>query len=107
MRNVGPPGRQGEQHGILIVGMDPVLTPVTAVRYEREVLAEQRDVVDGVVQRSCGKVRAHLLGPSEFGDVDDEGKRTGDHICHSCRGSSACAARMPEAQPSSWTLLPK
>ena len=41
-RNVGPPGRQGEQHAILVVQMDPVLTPVVAVRDELEVPAEQR-----------------------------------------------------------------
>ena len=73
--DIGPPGRQREQHTILVVQMDPVLAPVLAVRDELEVLAEQRiepvrhphtpvpiirtGVVDDVVQRLCGAVRAH------------------------------------------------
>jgi hypothetical protein len=40
--SIGPPGRQPEQHAILVVEMDPVLAPVLAVRDELEVLAEQR-----------------------------------------------------------------
>ena len=41
-RDVGPPGRQGEQLTILIVQVDSVLAPVVAVRDELEVPAEQR-----------------------------------------------------------------
>jgi hypothetical protein len=39
---VGPPSRQREQLAVLIMQMDPVLTPVLAVRDELEVLAGQR-----------------------------------------------------------------
>ena len=37
--DVGPPSRQREQLAVLIMQMDPVLTPVLAVRDELEVLA--------------------------------------------------------------------
>ena len=40
-RNVSPPGGQREQLAILVVQVDPVLTPVLAVRDELEVPAEQ------------------------------------------------------------------
>ena len=40
--DISPPGRQREQHAILVVQMDPVLTPVLAVRDELEIPAEQR-----------------------------------------------------------------
>ena len=40
--DVGPPSRQREQLAVLIMQMDPGLTPVLAVRDELEVLAEQR-----------------------------------------------------------------
>jgi hypothetical protein len=40
--DVSPPSRQREQLAVLIMQMDPVLTPVLAVRDELEVLAEQR-----------------------------------------------------------------
>ena len=37
-RDVGPPGRNGEQLAFVVVQVDPVLTPVMAVRDELEVL---------------------------------------------------------------------
>ena len=40
--DIGPPGRQREQLAVLVVQVDPVLTPVLAVRDELEVLSEQR-----------------------------------------------------------------
>ena len=40
--DIGPPGRQREQHTILVVQMNPVLAPVLAVRDELEVPAGQR-----------------------------------------------------------------
>ena len=40
-RNVSPPGGQREQRAILVVQVDPVLTPVLAVRDELEVPARQ------------------------------------------------------------------
>jgi hypothetical protein len=40
--DIGPPGRQREQHTILVVQVDPVLAPVLPVRDELEVPAEQR-----------------------------------------------------------------
>jgi hypothetical protein len=41
-RHVRPPGRQREQLPVLVVQVDPVLTPVLAVGDELEVLAGQR-----------------------------------------------------------------
>jgi hypothetical protein len=40
--DAGPPGRQREQIPVLVMQMDPVLTPVLAVRDKLEVLAERR-----------------------------------------------------------------
>ena len=40
--DVGPPGRKREQLTVLIMQVDPVLTPVLAVRDELEVPAGQR-----------------------------------------------------------------
>ena len=40
--DISPPRRQREQHAIRVVQMNPVLTPVVAVRDELEVPAEQR-----------------------------------------------------------------
>jgi hypothetical protein len=40
--DIGPPGRQREQLAVLIVEMNPVLTPVKAVSDELEVPARQR-----------------------------------------------------------------
>jgi hypothetical protein len=40
--DIGPPGRQREQLAVLIVEMNPVLTPVKAVSDELEVPAIQR-----------------------------------------------------------------
>ena len=79
-RNVGPPGRQREQHAVLVVQMDPVLTPVMAVRDELEVPADQwnrcvtstrryrssgQGVVDDVIQMrtpngSCSTARTEV-----------------------------------------------
>jgi hypothetical protein len=36
-RDISPPGRQREQHAVLIVEMNPVLAPVLTVRDELEV----------------------------------------------------------------------
>ncbi len=40
--DIGPPCWQGEQHAVLVVEVDPVLTPVVAVSDELEVPAGQR-----------------------------------------------------------------
>jgi len=40
--DIGPPGGQGEQLAVLVVQVDPVLTPVLAVHDELEVPAGQR-----------------------------------------------------------------
>ena len=39
--DIGPPGRQREQLAVLVVQVNPVLTPVLPVRDELEVLSEQ------------------------------------------------------------------
>ena len=41
-RHIGPPCRQREQLPVLVMQMDPVLTPVLPVRDELEVAAIQR-----------------------------------------------------------------
>ena len=41
-RDAGPPGRQREQLPVLVVQVNPVLTPVLAVRDELELLPGQR-----------------------------------------------------------------
>jgi hypothetical protein len=40
--HIGPPGRQREQLAVLIMKMDPILTPVMAVSNELEILPGQR-----------------------------------------------------------------
>ena len=75
-RDIGPPRRQREQLPVLVMKVDPVLPPVLAVGDElksrpasgwnrcvtrtRRYRSSQPGVVDGVVQRLFGAVRAHL-----------------------------------------------
>jgi hypothetical protein len=64
-RDISPPGRQREQHAILIMQMDPVLTPVLPVRDELEVLAEHRATAPaGSPERVCRALEPASPAPS-------------------------------------------